>query len=48
MRQVNRALWPFKLPNPCGGWRDKGTHFVEGGDCGDRATLINELVHRMV
>jgi len=45
---VNRALWPFKLNNPRGGFRDKGTHFVEGGDAGNREDLINHLVQRML
>lgn len=47
-REVNKFLWPFKLPNPRGGWRCKNTHFVEGGDGGNRAELMNELIHRMV
>jgi large subunit ribosomal protein L7e len=45
---VNRFLWPFKLPNPRGGWRAKNTHFKDGGDYGYRGEKINELVHRMV
>jgi len=47
-REVNKFLWPFKLPNPRGGWRCKNTHFIEGGDGGNRAELMNELIHRMV
>jgi 60S ribosomal protein uL30 len=47
-RQVNKFLWPFKLPNPRGGWRGKNTHFNEGGDCGYRGEKLNELIHRMV
>jgi len=47
-REVNKFLWPFKLPNPRGGWRCKNTHFIEGGDGGNRAELVNELIHRMV
>lgn len=47
-REVNRFLWPFKLPNPRGGWRAKNTHFKDGGDYGYRGEKINELVHRMV
>ena len=46
-KQVNKFLWPFKLSNPRGGLRDKGTHFVEGGDAGNRENYINELVRRM-
>jgi len=45
---VNRFLWPFKLNNPKGGFKDKGTHFVEGGDAGNREDLINKLVERML
>jgi 60S ribosomal protein uL30 len=40
-------LWPFKLNTPTGGWKHKLTHFVEGGDFGNREDFINELVHRM-
>jgi len=47
-REVNKFLWPFKLPNPRKGWDCKNTHFVEGGDGGNRADRINGLVHRMV
>ncbi len=47
-REVNKFLWPFKLPNPHGGWRTKNTHFNEGGDGGNRAELMSELIHRMV
>jgi len=47
-REVNKFLWPFKLPNPRFGWRTKNTHFNEGGDGGNRAELMSELIHRMV
>ena len=47
-REVNKFLWPFKLPNPRFGWNCKNTHFAEGGDGGNRAELVNELIHRMV
>jgi len=47
-REVNKFLWPFKLPNPRGGWNTKNTHFNEGGDAGNRAELMSELIHRMV
>jgi 60S ribosomal protein uL30 len=47
-REVNKFLWPFKLPNPRFGWKCKNTHFAEGGDGGNRAELVNELIHRMV
>jgi 60S ribosomal protein uL30 len=45
---VNRILWPFKLNNPRGGFSDKGTHFVEGGDAGNREEFINALLKRMI
>jgi len=45
---VNRFLWPFKLNNPKGGFYDKGKHFVEGGDAGNREDLINRLIERML
>jgi len=46
--QANRLLWPFKLSNPHGGFVDKGTHFVEGGDAGNREEFINTLLKRMI
>jgi len=46
--RVNRFLWPFKLSNPRGGFKDKGTHFVEGGDAGNRENFINDLLNRMI
>jgi len=46
-KQVNNFLWPFKLSNPLGGWNDKGKHFAEGGDAGNREELINALVRKM-
>jgi len=45
---VSRFLWPFRLNSPKGGFRDKGRHYCEGGDAGDREDLINELLRRMV
>jgi large subunit ribosomal protein L7e len=47
-KQASRFLWPFKLNSPHGGLRKKGTHFVEGGDCGNREEQINKLVRRML
>lgn len=47
-KQANRFLWPFKLTSPRGGIVRKNRHFVEGGDFGNRDTLINSLVHRMI
>jgi len=46
-KEANNFLWPFKLSNPLGGWTDKGCHFAEGGDAGNREELINKLVARM-
>jgi large subunit ribosomal protein L7e len=46
-KKANAFLWPFKLSNPRGGFTKKGTHFVEGGDAGNRETHINTLVRRM-
>jgi len=46
-KEANNFLWPFKLSNPLGGWKDKGCHFSEGGDAGNREELINKLVGRM-
>jgi len=45
---VTNFLWPFKLNNPTGGWRKKTTHFVEGGDFGNREEKINDLLLRMI
>lgn len=47
-REANRFLWPFKLTAPLGGMRKKTTHFVEGGDCGNRENKINKLVRQML
>jgi len=46
-REVNNFLWPFKLSTPLGGYTDKGTHYTEGGDAGNRETDINALIRRM-
>lgn len=46
-KEANNFLWPFKLSNPLGGFVQKNKHFCEGGDHGNRAELINELVRRM-
>jgi len=47
-KQANNFLWPFKLSSPLGGYVKKGTHFVEGGDFGNREQAINEFVRRMI
>jgi len=46
-REVNNFLWPFKLSSPLGGYIDKGTHYTEGGDAGNRDTDVNALIRRM-
>merc|ERR1712169_87859 len=47
-RRANRFLWPFKLSSPTGGFEKKTNHFIEGGDCGNRANKINVLIRRML
>jgi len=47
-RTVTNGLWPFKLAPPKGGMRQKRRHFVEGGDFGNRDTLINRFAARMI
>jgi len=47
-RHASNFLWPFKLNTPTGGWRKKTTHYVEGGDFGNREEKINELLRRMI
>jgi len=47
-KEANNFLWPFKLSNPNGGWNNKGIHFTEGGDAGNREELINKLVAKMI
>jgi large subunit ribosomal protein L7e len=46
-KEVNNFLWPFKLNSPLGGWTDKGNHYTQGGDAGNREEDINTLVRRM-
>ena len=46
-REANNFLWPFKLSNARGGFRQKTRHFIEGGDHGNREVLINNLIRRM-
>jgi len=47
-KRASNALWPFKLNNPNGGWRKKTTHFVEGGDFGNREDKLNNLLRLMI
>jgi len=46
-KEANNFLWPFKLSSPLGGYVQKGKHFTEGGDYGNREQLINKLIRRM-
>jgi len=46
-KEANNFLWPFKLSSPLGGFNQKGRHFAEGGDAGNREELINALIRRM-
>uniref|UniRef100_A0A2K5I9B6 Large ribosomal subunit protein uL30 n=1 Tax=Colobus angolensis palliatus TaxID=336983 RepID=A0A2K5I9B6_COLAP len=45
-KEANNFLWPFKLSSPRGGMKKKTTHFVEGGDAGNREDQINRLIRR--
>ncbi len=47
-KEVNSFLWTFKLHAPKGGWRSKKRGYHEGGDCGNREELINNLISRMM
>jgi large subunit ribosomal protein L7e len=46
-KQANNFLWPFKLSSPLGGYIQKGKHYTEGGDYGNRERDINKLIRRM-
>ncbi|XP_036411171.1 60S ribosomal protein L7-like [Megalops cyprinoides] len=46
-KAASNFLWPLKLSSPCGGMSKKTTHFVEGGDAGNREDQINRLIRRM-
>ncbi|OCT74810.1 60S ribosomal protein L7 [Xenopus laevis] len=46
-KAANNFLWPFKLSSPRGGMNKKTTHFVEGGDAGNREDQINRMIKRM-
>uniref|UniRef100_A0A2K5SHY7 Ribosomal protein L30 ferredoxin-like fold domain-containing protein n=1 Tax=Cebus imitator TaxID=2715852 RepID=A0A2K5SHY7_CEBIM len=46
-KEANNLLWPFKLSSPWDGMKKKTTHFVEGGDAGNREDQINRLIRRM-
>lgn len=46
-KEANNFLWPFKLNNPRGGWKNKNHAFHNDGDWGNREDEINALVKRM-
>uniref|UniRef100_UPI00398F326B large ribosomal subunit protein uL30 n=1 Tax=Pristiophorus japonicus TaxID=55135 RepID=UPI00398F326B len=46
-KMANNYLWPFKLSSPRGGMNKKTTHFVEGGDAGNREDQINRMIRTM-
>jgi large subunit ribosomal protein L7e len=48
-KRVSNFLWPFKLSAPRGGFNCKrhGYNEMRGGDWGNRAEEINELIARM-
>lgn len=46
-KEAANFLWPFKLNTPHGGFVKKRTHFVNGGDHGNREKYINKLVRAM-
>ncbi|TPX56973.1 hypothetical protein PhCBS80983_g04176 [Powellomyces hirtus] len=48
-KQANAFLWPFNMSNPTGGYKGKkATHFIEGGECGNREDKINALIQKML
>lgn len=47
-KRATNFLWHFKLNNPNGGFRKKTTHYVEGGDFGNREDKINRLLRKMI
>jgi large subunit ribosomal protein L7e len=46
-KEANNFLWPFKMTNPRGGWRNKNHPFQRDGDWGNREEEINALARRM-
>jgi len=46
-KQLNKALWPFKLSSPLGGYRKKAIHYIEGGDAGNREDKINAFIRQV-
>ncbi|KAI3935855.1 hypothetical protein MKW92_041687 [Papaver armeniacum] len=46
-KEVVNFLWPFKLTRPEGGKLLEKTRYSDGGDAGNRADNINELINKM-
>ncbi|CAO1638319.1 unnamed protein product [Sympodiomycopsis kandeliae] len=47
-KYANQFLWTFKLSNPNGGFKGKKfTHFIEGGNTGNRERDINRMIKLM-
>uniref|UniRef100_A0A2I2Z5N0 Large ribosomal subunit protein uL30-like ferredoxin-like fold domain-containing protein n=1 Tax=Gorilla gorilla gorilla TaxID=9595 RepID=A0A2I2Z5N0_GORGO len=46
-KEANNFLWPLKLSSPRGRMKKKTTHFVEGGDAGNKKDQINRLIRRI-
>lgn len=46
-KEANKFLMPFKLSSARGGMEKKLQHFAEGGQAGNRESLINALIARM-
>lgn len=47
-KEASNFLWPFHLSSPLGGYKQKGKHYTEGGDHGNREEKINDFVRRML
>jgi len=45
---ANNFLWPFKLNNPRGGYRNKRHPFMTKGDWGNREAEINSFINRLL
>jgi len=46
-KEANNFLWAFKLSSATGGFSFIKSHFIEGGDAGNREEYINALVRQM-
>lgn len=47
-KAVNNFIWSLKLNMPESGFKNRGRHFLDGGDYGDRGDQINQLLLKMV